>query len=129
MGVCPQKFGPYFWGTMHLACLYSDDTGAVKALVDSYLGTLPCPACRGHFAEVLQQLPFPTDGTRADIFKWSVQAHNIVSAHIDKPQMTVDEALAVWTSGCEPESIFDLKFWLMLVILIGLVLFLLRKGK
>ena len=89
MGICPKKFGPYFWGTLHLACLYSDDTGAVKALVDSYLGTLPCPACRVHFAEVLRQLPFPTDGTRADIFKWSVQAHNIVSMHLDKPQMTL----------------------------------------
>ena len=74
-------------------------------------------------------LPFPTDGTRADIFAWSVKAHNIVSAHIDKPQMTVEDALDVWSSGCEPESIFDLKFLLMIVVLIGLVLFLLRKGK
>jgi hypothetical protein len=43
--------------------------------------------------------------------------------------MTVEDALDVWTSGCEPESIFDFKFWVMLVTLIGLVLFLFRKGK
>jgi hypothetical protein len=128
MGICPKKFGPYFWGTLHLACLYSDDVGAVKALVDSYLGTLPCPMCRVHFAEVLEQLPFPTDGTRSDIFTWSVKAHNIVNAHTDKPQMTVDDALDFWTSGCG-EPLFDLKFWVMLVVLIGLVLFLFRKGK
>lgn len=128
MGICPKKFGPYFWGTLHLACLYADDTAAVKSLVDSYLGTLPCPACRVHFAEVLAILPFPAGGTRSDIFTWSVQAHNIVSAHLNKPQMTVEEALDVWTSGCG-EDIFDLKFWLMIVALVGLVLFLLRKSK
>jgi hypothetical protein len=85
--------------------------------------------CRVHFAEVLEQLPFPTDGTRSDIFKWSVQAHNIVNSHTDKPQMTVDDALDFWSSGCGDEPIFDLKFWMMLAVLVGLVLFLFRKGK
>ena len=128
MGICQKKFGPYYWGTLHLACLYSTDTGAVKALVDSYLGTLPCPACRGHFSQVLEQFPFPTDGTQSDIFKWSVVVHNIVSARLGKTQMSVEDALDVWTSGCEPEdAIFDFKFWLMLVILFGLMVFLFRK--
>jgi hypothetical protein len=84
--------------------------------------------CRVHFAEVLEQLPFPTDGTRSDIFTWSVRAHNVVNSHTDKPQMTVEDALDFWTSGCG-EPIFDLKFWVQLVVLIGLVLFLFRKGK
>ena len=107
MGICPKKFGPYFWGTLHLACLYADDTGAVKALVDSYLGTLPCPMCRVHFAEVLEQLPFPTDGTRSDIFTWSVRAHNIVNAHTDKPQMTVEDALRLWRAHFRFEILGD----------------------
>lgn len=130
MGICPKKFGPYYWGTLHLACLYSSNPGATKALVESYLGTLPCPACRIHFSQVLQELPFPTDGTRSDIFMWSVKVHNYVNVRLGKPQVSFEEALEIWSSGCEEdETIFDAKFWMMLVVLVGLVLFLFRKSK
>jgi hypothetical protein len=131
MGICPKKFGPYYWGTLHLACLYAADTGAVKALVDSYTRTLPCPACRIHFDQVLQEFPFPHDGTRQDIFAWSVKVHNIVNARLGKPQVTIDEALDFWTSGCngDEDPIFDWKFWGASGALIILIVFLVRKNR
>lgn len=129
MGICPKKFGPYFWGAIHLACLYADDINALGTFISSLAEVLPCAKCRVHFAQVLGEHPFPTTGTRSEVFEWSVVAHNIVNARLNKPQVTVDQALAIWSSGCDGE--FDPKIdWVTVVLVLGLValvLFLLRN--
>lgn len=125
MGICPQKFGPYYWGTLHLACLYAADSATLKNFVDNFTGVLPCPACRIHFNKVLEMFPFPDQGTREDFFKWSVLVHNVVNERLGKPQISHDEAFDIWTSGCDYEPpFFDFKFWLMFVALVGLFIFL-----
>ena len=127
MGICPKKFGPYFWGALHLACLYGGDPKVLESFAQSYLEVLPCPACRIHFAQVLQDVPFPVNGTREEIFKWSVVVHNVVNARLDKPQVTFDQALATWTSGCDDDPILDWPTVGAIVALAALVVFLLRN--
>ena len=129
MGICPEKFGPYFWGAMHLACLYADDFNALATFISSMAEILPCPKCRVHFAQVLSENPFPANGTRKEAFEWSVIVHNIVNARLGKSQVTFDQAFDIWTSGCDGENdpLIDWSTVGLLVILGALILFLLRN--
>jgi len=132
MGICPQKFGPYFWGAMHLACLYADDYETLKKFVESYVEMLPCPACRIHFAEVIHYHPFPAESHNLDYFKWSVDAHNIVNSRLGKTQWSYDEAFREWTSGCDGDydKHEDLKIrtgLVIILILVAVLFFRLRK--
>jgi Erv1 / Alr family len=133
MGVCPQKFGPYFWGALHLACLYADNYKTLKEFVYSYTEVLPCPACREHFAQVLAQRPFPVEGNNLEYFAWSVDVHNIVSLSLKKPPMSYDDAFAEWVSGCDgngPDDKFaDLKIRIGTLIILGLIVVLIMKNR
>jgi hypothetical protein len=122
MGTCPDKFGPYFWGTLHLAALFGDD---VSSLAEAYTRNLPCPACRVHFTKVLNENPIPKDAPAEKAFLWSVDVHNIVNERLGKPKISYDVAFEKW-SKCEKEKVLKLTdFWpFALAILIGfLVLF------
>jgi hypothetical protein len=45
------------------------------------------------------------------MFEWSVNAHNKVNARIEKPILTVEQALVIWTAPVNetPKSKFDIK--------------------
>jgi len=127
MGICPQKFGPYFWGALHLACLYADDYNALRTFVSTYTEVLPCPACRVHYAQVLSERPFPPEGHNLEYFKWSVDVHNIVNNRINKPWVSYDDAFAEWISGCDgADKYLDIKIrvstLLILLILMALII-------
>lgn len=128
MGICPQKFGPYFWGSLHLACLYANDAAALGTFIQSFTEVLPCPACRTHFAEVLAVHAPPTEGTPLDFFRWSVDVHNIVNERLGKPMTTLEEAFALW-STCEPAPKRDRSWVLLLAVLavFAVLIFLLRS--
>lgn len=118
MGVSPNKWGPYFWGALHLACL----TGtATPEFVYSYPSLLPCPSCSSHFAELLKENPFPQTDDPIIMFEWSVHVHNMVNARIGKPIISVDQALLDWSSEkTAPTREFDFKipFIIAFVIII-----------
>lgn len=127
MGTCPDKFGPYFWGALHLAALFGDDA---PALAQTYLSNLPCPACRAHFKGVLQDNPAPQDASREKIFLWSVDIHNIVNERLGKPKIGYDAAFVKW-SKCENQRAQGGTNWLVfsviVALLIALLIFVLHK--
>ena len=95
MGIPPEKWGPYFWGVIHIGCLVGTIT---PEFINMYPSVLPCSACGKHFTEVLQENPFPDSRDPMIMFQWSVHVHNVVNARIGKPILTVEEALEAWTS-------------------------------
>ena len=128
MGINPIKFGPYFWGSLHLACLGGIDPNALKALVGLYPAVLPCPACGMHFLEVLQTNPLPESSDPIVLFKWSVDVHNVVNQRIGKPLQSYDEAYSFWTTLPTPETQkIDVDIVLAVVILLALVYFLISR--
>ena len=108
MGIPPEKWGPYFWGVIHLGCLTGSMTSEFIAM---YPSVIPCRICGNHFAELIQELPFPESRDPMIMFEWSVNAHNKVNARIEKPILSVEEALAIWTAPVNepPKSKFDIK--------------------
>jgi hypothetical protein len=94
MVVPPNKWGPYFWGVIHLGCL----TGSMKPeFIAMYPSVIPCGMCGQHFAELLAEYPFPDSQDPVVMFEWSVNAHNKVNEKIGKPIITAEEAFNIWT--------------------------------
>ena len=96
MGISPEKWGPYFWGVIHIGCLAGTIT---PEFISMYPSILPCRMCGSHFAELLKEHPFPDSQDPMILFKWSVDAHNLVNIRTDKPILTVNQALSIWTSS------------------------------
>ena len=127
MAIKPAKFGPYFWGVLHLACVGGIDPQALQALVALFPAILPCPACGVHFEEVLNDHPLPNTDDPEVLFKWSIDVHNVVNERLEKPLVSYDEARDLWLKlpqeAPKPEkSKFDVKIVLIIILLIALVL-------
>ena len=134
-----KNWGPYFWGTLHLACLSAPNVltqehkAAFQALVESYTKVLPCPMCQVHFTEVLQKYPLQDSlNTAEDLFLWSVTVHNVVNANIGKPQVNPIDALNYWAerlnySPPPLEDEFPIEIVAVILLTIALISFLALK--
>lgn len=124
MAIKPAKFGPYFWGVLHLACVGGIDPQALQALVAMFPAILPCPACGDHFAEVLNARPLPETTDSDVLFKWSVDVHNIVNERLQKPLVSYDEAYDHWLRVApEPPPVSEKrKFSPLIILLIALAI-------
>lgn len=130
-----KNWGPYFWGTLHLACLAAPNVltqehkAAFQALVESYTMILPCPACQIHFAEVLKK--YPLQDTSEDLFLWSVAIHNEVNANIGKPQVSPVDALYYWSERLNysppREDEFPIEIVAVILLTVALISFLALK--
>jgi hypothetical protein len=63
---------------------------------DHWKNSLPfgeCP-CKEHFDKYIQQNPPDFES----LFQWGVDFHNAVNRRILKPQVTIEEAVELWTS-------------------------------
>lgn len=104
MGLTPSTWGPYFWGTIHLTCLGAPDIlddfdkKAYGAFFSTMPFTLPCGSCGQHFYEVLQVDPIDMALTsKYTLFEWSVRAHNMVNRRLNKPEVSLDDAIRHWS--------------------------------
>lgn len=125
-----KNWGPYFWGVLHISALtapmnmtpqYLD---AFMSLIMVYTVTLPCPACRHHFTQLIAELPAMTGiQTNLELFAWTVEAHNKVNERIGKRVIGVEEAYRYWldrTGYNEPEPPnIELVLVLALILLIS----------
>lgn len=133
------KWGPYFWGSLHLACLSTSvelseqEKEAVRTFVDSLTKLLPCPMCRVHFAEVLAKIPLePALASGPELFSWSVAVHNEVNMSIGKPVYTVEEAFVYWSGAMsiekQNENTFDpVIIMVVIIVLLMLAFFFVNK--
>jgi hypothetical protein len=99
----PSTWGPFFWHTMHLVALgypneptYAEKRAA-KEFFESFTHLIPCPTCKIHYADHLKEMPItPSLDTRKDLFKWTVDMHNLVNKDLGKPQYTELDAIAFY---------------------------------
>jgi hypothetical protein len=99
----PQTWGPFFWHTMHLVALgYSNQPSyaekkAAKEFYESLVHLIPCPTCKLHYADNLKVLPIsPSLDNRRDLFKWTVDMHNLVNKQLGKREYTEAESIAFY---------------------------------
>jgi hypothetical protein len=125
----PTTWGPFFWHTMHLVALGYPSTPtyaekrAAKEFYESFTHLIPCPTCKLHYAENLKTMPItPSLDSRKDLFKWTVDMHNMVNKELGKPEYTESDAVAfyyrlgelgrspVWTPQDIQSHYFELVF-------------------
>jgi hypothetical protein len=125
MKIPPSKWGPHFWMTLHIACLGCQDAKVLADFVEGYKEIIPCLSCREHFEQVLVENPVPEAD---DLFKWSVNVHNIVNKRLGKPEVSHEAALANIVSSDDAAPKFDFKIALI-VLLLFVILFLIFNRK
>ena len=96
----PQTWGPFLWHTMHIIALgYPNKPNyaqkrAAKEFYESFVQLIPCPVCRGHYAEHLKANPVsPSLDSSKDLFRWTVKIHNLVNKDLGKPEYSEIEAI------------------------------------
>jgi FAD-linked sulfhydryl oxidase len=94
----PQIWGPIFWSTLHIASLaYSDNPterqkANMKAFYTSMIDVLPCPICRNHYEQNLEEMPLDEALTsRNGIISWVFAMHNRVNVQLGKREITFPE--------------------------------------
>lgn len=111
----PQIWGPIFWATLHIASLgYSDkptdrQKKNIIAFYESMVDVLPCPICRKHYEQNLEELPIKDAvHTRMELIHWVFTMHNRVNVQLGKREYTFDEFvesmkhLEMSKKGCPP---------------------------
>ena len=111
--------------TLHIACLGCQDAKVLVDFVEGYKEIIPCLSCREHFEQVLVENPVPEAD---DLFKWSIDVHNIVNKRLGKPEVSYEAALANILSTGDDIPKFDFKIALI-VLLLFVILFLIFNRK
>lgn len=127
----PDKWGPYFWGALHVTALGCPDVQVVRTFIECYKTVLPCITCREHFNQVLDENPVPDVEDRMAIFKWSVDVHNIVNERLGKRVIGYAEAFAIWTDRTpvsKPGQKFDGKIAVIIALLVIIVLLIFNRN-
>ena len=120
MKIPPSKWGPHFWMTLHIACLGCQDAKVLVDFVEGYKEIIPCLSCREHFEQVLVENPVPEAD---DLFKWSVDVHNIVNKRLGKPEFSYEDAFAnIVTVTAPPQFDFKIAFIVLLMFVIILLI-------
>ena len=102
MKICPTIFGPYFWSVIHMTALSAprdmseDQAEKYVRFYNSLPDVLPCTVCGKHLRENLTLMPVDTK----NLFRWSVELHNLVNSQLNKPEIPYDKALSYWSSRC-----------------------------
>jgi hypothetical protein len=91
--------------------------------VESYKEIIPCLSCREHFEQVLVENPVPEAD---DLFKWSVDVHNIVNRRLGKPEFSYEAALVNIGAGVPPSQ-FDFKIVLIFVLIMTILFLILNR--
>jgi hypothetical protein len=125
MKIPPSKWGPHFWMTLHIACLGCQDSKVLMDFVEGYKEIIPCLSCRDHFEQVLVDNPVPEAD---DLFKWSVDVHNIVNKRLGKPEFSYEAALAnIVSAGDVVVPEFDFKIVLIIVLVMAISFLILNR--
>ena len=81
---------------------------------------LPCAECRNHYKRHIQKMPIEESlGSKKDIFRWTVDLHNVVNKSLGKPLVSFDDAWLLYhSSNKETPTIYILG-----VVIVALVAF------
>jgi hypothetical protein len=104
MRLPPAVWGPFFWHTIHITALsYPEKPSyahkrAAKEFYESLAHLIPCPKCKEHYSTHLQKFPIsPHLDRRADLFRWTVNVHNVVNQSLEKAVITEKESIQFYS--------------------------------
>ena len=117
--VSPFKWGPSAWALLHLISFNPDiSMQKAKGFLRTLKEILPCPMCREHFADNLEDLNFPR--TPARLGKWMYDLHERVNNNLDKKhKMSYEKVKHVWQGNLDEVKGFQhLDLWKFLLSIV-----------
>ena len=119
----PDVWGPSGWKFMHYVALgYPEhptetDKTNYKNFYQSLGHILPCQGCANHYKETVETHPIEGNlRTRDDLLRWTFEIHNKVNSRLDKPELSYEEALVLYTHKQFP--VLDVLWKLLILIAI-----------
>ena len=95
----PKIWGRYLWTSIHSIALgYPDepseqDKEDFKNFFNNLWKVIPCQQCAENYKRHLEELPIDKFlNTNTDLFKWTVDFHNIVNKELGKPIVPLKQA-------------------------------------
>lgn len=86
------------WRELHIYALtHRPNPHERAAWLKNWSESIPCGDCKKEGRKYIKSHPLPVAASPEEFFSWSVQFHNFVSSKLGKPQLTVEEAKAIWT--------------------------------
>jgi hypothetical protein len=107
VSVSPNTWGPSFWQTIHYISLgYPDNPSMIdqknyQKFFENLHTVLPCLKCSINYKDHLNEVPLTSKelvGPKS-LFFWTVKLHNIVNKSLNKPLVSNDAALNMYTSA------------------------------
>lgn len=87
------------WAELHLYALNKRPSSAIRYLwLETFTASLPCGGCRKHWRALVKERPLPALATPEEFFAWTVDRHNDVNDKLGYPIITLDAALALWST-------------------------------
>jgi hypothetical protein len=81
----------------------------MKAFYESMVDVLPCPICRNHYEQNLEEMPLGDAlKSRVELIKWVFEMHNRINVQLGKREFTFEEFvesmrhLEMSKKGCPP---------------------------
>jgi hypothetical protein len=93
----PEIWGKHFWYMLHFITLeYPENPSDEHKLhYSQYLHdlthVLPCEKCSKEYMSYITSNP-PSIDNRDTLFSWSVDFHNYINIHLNKPCMSLEQA-------------------------------------
>lgn len=101
----PELWGKHLWTSVHFIALgypKNPTPEEVQYYYDFFTNlwkVIPCYKCSVNYKRHLQELPIePYLKTKMSLFEWTVKVHNIVNKELGKQEMSLADALKLYTS-------------------------------
>jgi len=128
----PEIWGAGAWTFMHYVALTyptnptEDDRNKYHTFFHNLQFVLPCSKCAKNYSENLSSLPLQGSlENNQQLFKWTVDMHNLVNKESNKKQITHEEAMGIYLNQSNTE--YDLYIKIGFALLIIILLFYLNK--
>lgn len=130
----PKLWGSSGWKFIHYTALgYPDqptekDKENYKLFFYNLQNTLPCLKCSINFGKNINELPIDNSlDTRNNLFKWTVDIHNMVNNELGKDNLSYEEALIKYKNKESTYNIKNICIFITLILLILFIIYFLKK--
>jgi hypothetical protein len=97
-----QGRGPQLWAELHRWALTAD-LSAARRWLDHFGSRLPCGDCRRKWLDGMNTFPPPL-ASHDQLFEWTVALHNRVNRHLNKPEVSLDQAIIIWSPAASASA-------------------------
>ena len=95
-------WGMCMWAFIHTICIVDsiDDIESIRTCLLNIVNVIPCKDCKSDYENELnfiRELDLSNDINA--LFIWSINFHNKINKKLGKEQVSLEEALTIWTTS------------------------------